>query len=572
MDSFLRASLMLLAGVLLLGSCTSKIKERGGVGGTRNALGPPSNLTGVLVGSSIDLAWVRNSSAELGFRVDIATQPITQLSDVSSAVVVPAGTTSYTYPVPSIGPTYYFRVLAVTSTLESDPSNVVGIQTVVSPPATPPGVTAVGISTSTIQVTWIDVGGAATYFLERTADHGTTWSPLITLGPSASSWPDNGLPANTDYCYRVTASNTAGSSAPSAMACGQTLCANQSSSVVYNTTDAGLYTSMVLNGSTEYISHYDNTRSIVLVTVGGGGGTTVADSGPSAGSVVGSDGTSIAISGTTLVTTEHHTVTGSTVVNKLRYAQTGPGDLSFASAVRDPAQVGGGHPRVSVNNASGVFMYIYTTIFSGVMTLSYYNGSYNAVDTSSNTSFSGTAMDVDVNSTFHCAYTRQPVGSTGNALTYGYKPTGSVGWGLTSLGSGNPTDVGIVVDNVSNGIAFQGVPHIVYYDSAGKRLMHVWGGGPWQTEVVDNTTSADVGAYCSVALSGGRLHVAYYDRVNGDLRYARKDGTGPWMLFLIDAVGNVGTYTSIAAEGGGTVHIAYRDETNHALKLAVGTP
>src|SRR4051812_49834327 len=104
--------------------------------------------------------------------------------------------------------------------------------------------------------------------------------------------------------------------------------------------------------------------------------------------------------------------------------------------------------------------------------------------------------------------------------------------------------------------------------------MHVWRDNlafPWQSEVIDNTTSADVGAYCSVALSGGaggRLHVAYYDRINGDLRYARKDGNGAWSRFLVDAQGNVGTYTSIAAESNGTVHIAYRDETNHALKLA----
>jgi hypothetical protein len=91
-------------------------------------------------------------------------------------------------------------------------------------------------------------------------------------------------------------------------------------------------------------------------------------------------------------------------------------------------------------------------------------------------------------------------------------------------------------------------------------------------EVIDSTTSADVGAYCSIAMSGSRLHVSYYDRINGDLRYARKDGSGPWVLLLMDAQGNVGTHTSIAVDGGGAVHIAYRDETNHSLKVARGTP
>ena len=66
--------------------------------------------------------------------------------------------------------------------------------------------------------------------------------------------------------------------------------------------------------------------------------------------------------------------------------------------------------------------------------------------------------------------------------------------------------------------------------------------------------------------------MAYYDELNRDLRYARRDPGGAWVLRLIDSGGDVGGYTSLAVEDSGIVHIAYRDETNGDLKVAAGSP
>jgi hypothetical protein len=79
---------------------------------------------------------------------------------------------------------------------------------------------------------------------------------------------------------------------------------------------------------------------------------------------------------------------------------------------------------------------------------------------------------------------------------------------------------------------------------------------------------------CSLAVqrSTGRIHVSYYDATRKDLRYARKDPGGPWVRRLLDAVGDVGSSTSITVDGAGVVAVAYRDETNRRLKIARGTP
>lgn len=67
----------------------------------------------------------------------------------------------------------------------------------------------------------------------------------------------------------------------------------------------------------------------------------------------------------------------------------------------------------------------------------------------------------------------------------------------------------------------------------------------------------DVGEHTSIAVdASGVIHVAYYDRDNGRLKYANYAG-GMWTTSVVDEAAHVGTYTSIAIDANGNPAIAY---------------
>lgn len=118
-------------------------------------------------------------------------------------------------------------------------------------------------------------------------------------------------------------------------------------------------------------------------------------------------------------------------------------------------------------------------------------------------------------------------------------------------------------------------PHISYYDETNSDLKYAHyvgaGGncGPsnnWQCDTVDS--QGDVGLCTSVALDeSGNPHISYYDDANGDLKYARWDGS-QWLIETADSAGDVGLYTSLALDGGGNPHISYYDRSYGDLKYA----
>ena len=86
-------------------------------------------------------------------------------------------------------------------------------------PSAPTNLTATAQSTSAIKLTWDAVDGAASYNVYR---GGTK----ITTVATGTTYSDTGLTPNTQYCYKVTAVNTAGESAESNQSCATTQAEN----------------------------------------------------------------------------------------------------------------------------------------------------------------------------------------------------------------------------------------------------------------------------------------------------------------------------------------------------------
>jgi hypothetical protein len=118
-----------------------------------------------------------------------------------------------------------------------------------------------------------------------------------------------------------------------------------------------------------------------------------------------------------------------------------------------------------------------------------------------------------------------------------------------------------------------GKAHIGYYDGGyynepgPYQLLHAYQGTEnWQVEAVDE--AGDVGYYVSMASDkNNRVHIAYYDVKNKDLKYAYQTGSG-WQTEVVDGPGDVGKYPSLDLDANGYPHVSYVDEKNNKLWYA----
>lgn len=112
--------------------------------------------------------------------------------------------------------------------------------------------------------------------------------------------------------------------------------------------------------------------------------------------------------------------------------------------------------------------------------------------------------------------------------------------------------------------------HISYYDVTNGDLKYArWDGSQWRVETVDS--GGDVGKYTSIGVDGSdRAHISYYDITNKNLKYARWDGS-QWRIEIVDSAGEVGEYTSLALNAAGAAYISYYDRSNGDLKVATNS-
>ena len=174
----------------------------------------PSSLTAVAASSSqINLTWVDNANNESGFKIERATAsggPWSQIATLGFNIV------SYQSAGLAASTPYYFRVRAYNTGGDSAYSNTASATTSATStaPSAPSNLTATAVSSSQINLAWLDNSTNETGFkIERATASSGPWSQIATLGVNIVSYQSTGLAASTPYYFRVRAYNTGGDSA-----------------------------------------------------------------------------------------------------------------------------------------------------------------------------------------------------------------------------------------------------------------------------------------------------------------------------------------------------------------------
>ena len=157
-----------------------------------------------ITSATVSLAWTDNANNETGFKVQRkqgATGIYTQIATPGANV------TTFTDNDSALldGTRYYYKVCASNSAGDSPFSNEVnGITTM----RTPTAFTATAVSSSQINLTWIDNSLSETgYKIEQSPVDNLHYSQIGIVGPNMTSYSATGLSEGTKYYYRVRAYN-----------------------------------------------------------------------------------------------------------------------------------------------------------------------------------------------------------------------------------------------------------------------------------------------------------------------------------------------------------------------------
>jgi hypothetical protein len=181
----------------------------------------PTNLSGNGVTTKggkykISLTWTDHANNESGFQVERSTDN----ANFAIIATTAANTTSYSDGTVTAGAVYYYRVAAYNTGGNSPYSNV--FQNGAAPTA-PSQLNASAISTSEIDLSWIDTSTNETAFLVERSTDNVTFTQIASLAAGSTAYSNTGLASGTTYYYRVRAQNSFGTSTYSDVANATTL-------------------------------------------------------------------------------------------------------------------------------------------------------------------------------------------------------------------------------------------------------------------------------------------------------------------------------------------------------------
>jgi hypothetical protein len=187
--------------------------------------------------------------------------------------------------------------------------------------------------------------------------------------------------------------------------------------------------------------------------------------------------------------------------------------------------------------------------------------SYGVLKHSTNSSGLWTSTDIDSAGVFICV-----TSDAAGGIYFGYYDFTNAHVKYASVdgtGTINRFDTGI--SGGFMGIAVDSNKHVYmcYIDALGLNCMSNTG-GTWQSSVIDGNNNGNISMTVD---SSDIVHIAYYDNVNKDLKYATNVG-GTWNNVTVDSAGDVGLGMSITFDANNKLHVSYYDSTNTSLKYA----
>ena len=187
----------------------------------------PASLSASAVSSTqIDLSWSGNASNAniVGYTLAMATN--SAYTGATYRYVNGPGSTSYSHTGLTSGTTYYYKIKAegTSDAYDSAFSGTVTATTTSDPPNPPSGLAANVVSTSQIDLSWIDNSTNETGFeLKRATDSGFTQNVVWVGSIQGTTYSDTSLSTGTTYYYKVRAQGTSSNSAYSAAISATTL-------------------------------------------------------------------------------------------------------------------------------------------------------------------------------------------------------------------------------------------------------------------------------------------------------------------------------------------------------------
>ena len=170
------------------------------------AAAPTALIAASASGLTVTLAWTNNATSETAFIVQRSDDGGQDWTTLGTAPATLASTASYVDNTAREGTRYTYQVAAVNGAGTSAFTNAA---TITLAPAAPAGLAASAVSSTQINLSWINISGGDTGILIERSPNGQDWTDLTTATPSTSAYSDSGLIPGTTYQYRISALNWA---------------------------------------------------------------------------------------------------------------------------------------------------------------------------------------------------------------------------------------------------------------------------------------------------------------------------------------------------------------------------